>query len=252
VTTLLATVGVVVSVTICLGCLPRTSRRVERSSSRRNPRSSVLASFALVFGALSTLGEPTYAVTAGSLKVRVINGELALPRSVKECASYRHRLILTPRRLPAPDRSRVVAGRWQPSSVSVPMLGRPKCAYDRAFMSTTAPEFVATNTPGALADDARFVVDSTGSTTLRVRGPNGWVDVSAHAAERMTGRGLSIEAVESTLKNPSFPYWHEGAWKTGYYDPSTRAFVGTVNGQVTTVIGKASPNYINNLKAAHP
>ncbi|HET9656648.1 MAG TPA: RHS repeat-associated core domain-containing protein [Kineosporiaceae bacterium] len=101
-------------------------------------------------------------------------------------------------------------------------------------------------------DAARFVVDSAGNVTLRAQGPSGWMTVSEHAAQRLTERGISIDALDATLRQPSFRYWHEGAWKTGYYDPATKVFVGTVNDTVTTVIGRASQNYINNLKSVTP
>jgi RHS repeat-associated protein len=107
----------------------------------------------------------------------------------------------------------------------------------------------ATNT----ADDAaRFVVDSAGNTTLRAQGPNGWINVSEHAAERMTQRGISIEALDSTLTQQPFQYWQSGAWQTGYYGPVTKVFVGTVNNNVTTVINNASQTYINNVMARTP
>lgn len=49
-----------------------------------------------------------------------------------------------------------------------------------------------------------------------------------------------------------FEYFHEGVWKTGYYDPDRAVFVGTSGGQVTTVIGDVSENYIRNLQQARP
>lgn len=76
--------------------------------------------------------------------------------------------------------------------------------------------------------------------------------VSEHAALRMTQRGISGDAAEATLAHQPFPYFHKGAWKTGFYDPASGIFLGSVNGEVTTVIRGASPNYINNLKAATP
>lgn len=107
-------------------------------------------------------------------------------------------------------------------------------------------------TPGGLADDgARFVVDSAGTTTLRAKGPQGWINVSEHAAQRMTQRGISIDAVDTALATQSFRYFHDGVWKTGYYDAGSKVFVGTVIGTATTVI-KTGQNYINNLKAAGP
>ncbi len=48
------------------------------------------------------------------------------------------------------------------------------------------------------------------------------------------------------------PYFHDGTWKTGFYDPSSKVFVGSVNGTITTVVTGASRNYVNNLLAATP
>lgn len=50
----------------------------------------------------------------------------------------------------------------------------------------------------------------------------------------------------------SFRCFHEGVWKTGFYDPVSKVLVGSVNGEVTTVFGNATAKYISNLKAAHP
>jgi hypothetical protein len=99
------------------------------------------------------------------------------------------------------------------------------------------------------------VVDSAGNTTLRAQGPNGWLNVSEHAAERMTQRGISIDALDSTLSQPSFQYWQPGAnagWRTGFYDPASKVFATTANGEVVTVINNASQTYINNVMARVP
>jgi hypothetical protein len=108
----------------------------------------------------------------------------------------------------------------------------------------------ATNT---VDDAARFVVDSAGNTTLRAQGPSGWIDVTSHAAKRMTQRGISIADVDQALTQTPFNYWHNNTWKVGYYDPGTNVFVGTVNGVATTVITpSAGPQYVANLLAAAP
>lgn len=68
----------------------------------------------------------------------------------------------------------------------------------------------------------------------------------------MTQRGVSIDAAESALAQNPFQYFHNQVWRTGYYDSSSGGFLGSVNGQITTVIGRGSTNYVNNLKAAVP
>ena len=49
-----------------------------------------------------------------------------------------------------------------------------------------------------------------------------------------------------------FPYFHEVVWKTGFYDPTSRIFLGTVGGRVTTVIDRVKPGYISNLQKVTP
>ncbi|HCU51562.1 MAG TPA: hypothetical protein DGG94_17480, partial [Micromonosporaceae bacterium] len=98
---------------------------------------------------------------------------------------------------------------------------------------------------------ARYVVDSAGQTRIVVR--HGTLEISSHAARRITQRGLTVDIVDAVVSNQAgFKYWHGGLWKVGYYDPTTRVFVGTVDNVVTTVINNVSPNYIRNLMAAHP
>lgn len=95
---------------------------------------------------------------------------------------------------------------------------------------------------------ARFAVDSAGDATMFVNRGSQAIEVSSHAARRMTQRGISIDVVESTLTHSPFQYFHQGVWKSGYYDPAARTFIGTVDDTVTTVIDNASPNYIQNLR----
>ena len=54
------------------------------------------------------------------------------------------------------------------------------------------------------------------------------------------------------LDQEPFDYFYNGGWQTGYYDASSRVFVGSVNGQITTVINNVKPNYISNLQTATP
>ena len=77
-------------------------------------------------------------------------------------------------------------------------------------------------------------------------------EVSEHAALRMTQRRVSIDEAESLLSQEPFSYFHGDAWKSGYYDSTSRLSVGTANGRVTTVVTRATPNYINNLKRITP
>jgi len=100
---------------------------------------------------------------------------------------------------------------------------------------------------------ARFVADRSGQIRIFVRGRGSAFEVSVHAAKRITQRGLTLDKVEGLIQHATpFRYFHGGRWKTGYFDPQTRVFVGTVDGIVTTVIDNAKPNYIKNLRSARP
>lgn len=75
------------------------------------------------------------------------------------------------------------------------------------------------------------------------------VVLTDHAAKRMAQRGISQAAYRQALsRGEKFNYFHEGAWKVGYYDVKSGVFVGTVKSKATTVINNVSRNYINNLK----
>lgn len=103
------------------------------------------------------------------------------------------------------------------------------------------------------ARGARFVTNAAGETRIFLRGAEGTLEVSSHAAQRITQRGVSLDAVEEVIGSQKpFQYFHNGVSKTGLYDPASRLFVGSVDGTITTVIPGATPNYINNLMGALP
>ena len=99
---------------------------------------------------------------------------------------------------------------------------------------------------------SRFAVNSAGEATMFPSAGSGSLEVTEHAALRLTQRGISIDAAEATLKQQPFRYFHNGTWKNGYYDPGSNIFLGSVDGRVTTVINNVKPGYIDNLKAAGP
>jgi RHS repeat-associated protein len=98
----------------------------------------------------------------------------------------------------------------------------------------------------------RFTVNGAGEATMHLRAGDASLEVTEHAAQRLTQRGISIDAAEATLQQQPFQYFHADVWKTGYYDPASRIFLGSVDGRVTTVIGNATPRYIANLQAVVP
>ena len=67
--------------------------------------------------------------------------------------------------------------------------------------------------------------------------------------------GLSYQEYSQlplALEQTPFKYFHEGVWKTSFYDPSSRVFIGSINGELTTVINRATPQYVANLMRAAP
>ena len=79
------------------------------------------------------------------------------------------------------------------------------------------------------------------------------LQLSQHALQRMSERGVSLEQVQKVVNTTQpFRYFHEGAWKTGYYDPVSQIFVAEVEGVITTVIAKVKPQYIENLRKLGP
>ncbi len=75
---------------------------------------------------------------------------------------------------------------------------------------------------------------------------------SGHALEKMEARKITAEQVKNVLQSQSFSYYHEGTWKTGYYDPASKIFVGRVGNKITTVINNVTPNYVRNKINARP
>ncbi len=103
------------------------------------------------------------------------------------------------------------------------------------------------------ARGARFVTNAAGETRIFLHGAEQTLEVSSHAAQRITQRGVSLDAVEEVISSQKpFQYFHDGVSKTGFYDPASQLFVGSVDGTITTVIPGATPNYINNLLGAVP
>ena len=67
----------------------------------------------------------------------------------------------------------------------------------------------------------------------------------------MSQRDISQETLNQALGVEPSRYYHDGLWKLGYYDPSTRTFVGRAADTIKTVT-RAAPGDIDNLKANMP
>jgi RHS repeat-associated protein len=76
------------------------------------------------------------------------------------------------------------------------------------------------------------------------------LDLKDHAAYRIIQRNISTEQVMQTVKNNNpIEYFHEGQWKNGFRDVTSKIFVGQEknSGRITTVINNTSNNYLSNL-----
>jgi hypothetical protein len=79
------------------------------------------------------------------------------------------------------------------------------------------------------------------------------VQFTKHALGKMAFWKIDQKQALNMIKTiKPFKYYHEGAWKLGYYDPKTKIFVGRVGNNVTTVIDDVKQNYINNLLKNKP
>lgn len=77
--------------------------------------------------------------------------------------------------------------------------------------------------------------------------------LTKHARQRMAERGVSEAQVRAAVeKGESFPYYHDGRWKKGYFDESAGLFVAANGGDVITVFKGADRGYVNRLKRKKP
>jgi len=93
-------------------------------------------------------------------------------------------------------------------------------------------------------------VDDVGDILKTTKGE---VKLSEHALGKMKSQGIDVQDVKNTIEGgEEFKYFHDGTWKTGYYDSKTNIFVGKGD-KITTVIEPTNPeNYIKNLKSKLP
>jgi hypothetical protein len=69
----------------------------------------------------------------------------------------------------------------------------------------------------------------------------------------MNERGVSeLEVRRAIETGETFRYYHQGSWKTGYYDGDKRLFIATADGVVITVITRATRAYVERLKRKTP
>ena len=77
--------------------------------------------------------------------------------------------------------------------------------------------------------------------------------LTKHAERRMEQRGVTRAQFDAAVaRGEKFRYFHDGKWKTGYYDESTGVFIAADGAAVLTVISGATPSYIRRLKRAKP
>jgi RHS repeat-associated protein len=127
--------------------------------------------------------------------------------------------------------------------------------HDFYIAPTTSGAVLVHNCGDSTAQDggvARFAVNSSGETTVHLQAGSDSLELTEHAALRLTQRGISLDQAETTLGQEPFPYYYGGGWQSGYYDAASRIFIGSADGNITTVIRGVNQNYINNLMAASP
>lgn len=73
--------------------------------------------------------------------------------------------------------------------------------------------------------------------------------LTKHAVQRIQLRGVSVEQARLALGKEPFSYFHEGMWKSGYYDPSSKVFIAkTVDGNINTIMNNVDKSYIRRLQ----
>lgn len=77
---------------------------------------------------------------------------------------------------------------------------------------------------------------------------------SSHALKRLAQRGITGKLVYNLMRNTKpFTYYHEGLYKTGYYDRTTNLFVGVYGNEIKTIFYPSQGiKYIQNLQKAKP
>jgi hypothetical protein len=74
-------------------------------------------------------------------------------------------------------------------------------------------------------------------------------DFSGHALQRLEQRGVSVEQARTVLAREPFSYYHDGVWKSGYYDPSSKVLIAkTIDGNINTVMTNVDRAYIRRLQ----
>jgi hypothetical protein len=98
-----------------------------------------------------------------------------------------------------------------PNRRAVALIGRPR---PESRSSTCASGRVLAAKAGS--QGARFVVDASGETRIFVHAGDDALEVTQHAAKRITERGLTVDTVEGVVNDANpFRYYHAGQWKTG-------------------------------------
>ncbi|MFG2871270.1 ricin-type beta-trefoil lectin domain protein [Streptomyces sp. NPDC048338] len=78
-------------------------------------------------------------------------------------------------------------------------------------------------------------------------------DLTGHAIQRLRERGVSEADARAVLERTPFSYWHKGQWKSGFYDPKSKVFVGkTIDGAINTIMVEVENDYIERIKKKRP
>jgi hypothetical protein len=92
---------------------------------------------------------------------------------------------------------------------------------------------------------------NAGETVIKTSGGDE-LTVTENATQRMAERDFTQQDVVNTMETgDKFSYYHNGAWKTGWYNSETKTFVGSLEGEMKTIF-RTSLKYIENLKSKTP
>ncbi|MEU0157045.1 polymorphic toxin-type HINT domain-containing protein, partial [Micromonospora fulviviridis] len=82
-----------------------------------------------------------------------------------------------------------------------------------------------------------------------VEAPGEVPGLTGHALQRLQQRGVSVDEARAALSKDPFSYYHDGQWKSGYYDPRSKVFIAkTIDGNINTVMTGVDKAYINRLR----